>query len=468
MSLFDDELDLGNADPNPISTQPTSRLARNPAAANRLKLTSQAENTLKIPRWAWFVIVGLFVLLVVAAILIPLFLIKNSNQSPAAPSASTPAGSPPLNFPQVPLAAIEAQNAVPPMDGLVKSAVQITQATIGQAGFILVGKGSKTGFYVTDLVSGGISAPVILVSSNTFSSWANAYGQEITYSEKFPTEDVWYNCMSQVSTGLAPCSTISWPAENQLDHSNFATTLWSNVTNNLMFSFLANPNGDTTLTVQDGVSAISYASMEQIIPSLTTPLDSNILTTFYSFNQQYVTFGVVQRFTNTIYYITHFNTQEQPLQKVALSDVGETVLFASTTNDALWLIILTSSRLLLYNRNVDAGNLDFQLTDSFVLDTMEFSPSVCAIDRTYDETSTSGNFRVWCAIGTEESASVIIAFDYTGQFINSSGYLVPTKAMENTSGPMAVQLMLDQKSLFMVSSDTSGNTENTIINISQL
>jgi hypothetical protein len=465
MSLFDD-IDLGAVDPNPISTQPTSRFQSRPTRASILTTESKAQSTLKIPRWGWFIIIGLSLVIVVAAILIPLFLIKSKSAVPGTPTPTGPAGSPPLAFPNVPVEAVEFQNLVPPLDGLVKGDIQITQASVDAAGFIVVGTNSKSAFYVTDLATGDIDPPDVLVNTNVFSTWCNAYGQQITYSEQFPTADIWYSCVSQVATKTAPCSVISWPQEDLLDHDFFSTTLWSNVSNNIIFSFATNAQGDYEITAQDSINV--YTDMQVVVPGLSAPLKSSIINMFYSFNQQYVTFGFTETFSNTIFYITHFDTKSRPLQKIVIDVSGETLLYAAVTNDALWLLVLTSARLIIYGRNIDAGNLDFHISDAIVLDLMDSNPSTCAIDRTYDETSTNSS-DVWCSLGTTENETVIIPFNSsTGLFVDASAWSVPTKVMETTSGPLSVQRMLDLKTLYFVSSDAAGNYENAAVDLNKL
>lgn len=424
-------------------------------------------SSLKVPRWGWVLIGFVAIIMITAAILVPIFLLNKKSNSSGPPTISFPVStSSSPKVPMVPPGNIIFQTEVPNNGGLVKSAVNITDVNESEIGFVEVGRNDRSVFYVTSLANGVVSNPVFLVSDSSFSTWVSVYGQQAVYSQFPLSEDMYFNCSTSIDDKTVACSSITWKQVGLINQNFFLSTRWNQFNNvDITFSFSQEQGGQFILTVQDDLTV--YTGLQRPLEGVSYPLEESIISMFGSYNQTYVTFGFAERLTNTIYYVTYLqDNSTRPVQKLVLDPTGESMVNAVSTNDSTRLVVLTSQRLLLYTRNLEEGVFDFSLADSYVLNTSQIVPITCAVDVSFDQTDAQ---ELWCSVGGTRGVSLIISVNTSiNMFDDGRARLVPTKKMKNTSGPMAVQLTGNNGKLFLVCSDNTGLGEMNLISTSTL
>jgi hypothetical protein len=460
MSLFDDNsfYETSSSSPGAEESGPVASLQ----PAKKINVIS-AKKALKIPNWVWILIAIVSIAIITVAILVPLVFLKDPSK--IKPSPISPTGSQSPNIPifnNISPAAILFQLAIPAMDGLSKNAINITEtdfsSPVTKVGYVLVGQTSQTGYYVTSFNPPSIAGPTILNAPGVLTTWASAEGKDI-----FMSNPNYFSCASDATTNSVPCQAFSWPNPDKITNTTYTVTSWKKASDTVMISFRKNDLDLYDITFQTPAVVLN---LSQTFIGLTNPLDVSVVCMFATANQDYLSFGVVQKFTNTVMYITYTDINvANPVQTLILDPLSELLQYASMTNDGLWLIVLSNERLILYNRVVTEVNIDFNLVDSLYLKS-SITPSTCAIDQTYNTTIQSSGNKIWCAIGSSETYTITVPVDINKKaFILSEGRLVPTVNINNTSGPMNIRYLSDSDSLFLLGSDEFGNYENTTLDL---
>lgn len=414
--------------------------------------------TTKLPPWGWALIV-LGVLLVAGAIIaVPLVLTHNQHPAPSI----TPPGSVTVTpnvrpiFPSINSQAVLAQTAVPPSDGLTKSAYQVTQVAATQLGFLAVGQSSKSAFYVINLSTGAVSAPSILVSPSSTTINANAYGSWMLAT----TDGVnWSKCTGDLGTATSNCSAVSWPSPGDLDLLHFAGTQWVGQPTDILFSF------DATLHVTMQNESALVCRGNSALPG-----QGEILATFYTVNQTYALFGAVDGSSNTINYVVYVNLGSpdcNTLYALNFDPDAERLVYADMNYNGQFLLVLTSQRLIMYSHSTPQS--PFVLKDVMGLDT-GLTASLCALDRLH--TTNAGE--LWCVLSTDQQYSVILPFNVaTGTFTLDQGRQVPLPTVPPNTyfdafGPSAIHWDAASGKLFVLQSDSNGNADVVVIDPSRL
>lgn len=427
---------------------------------------ANVKKSFKIPVWGWFLIALVSVIVVTVAIVVPLILTrKSNNNNPFISPAPSPSQAPVGQFPNVSTTAVLFLKTIPLQDGLVKSTFQFMVVENKTISLLQVGQNTQTGYYTISLVDGQAQGPAEIVSPSNFSFGADAFGTNtFTYSESLPNPNTWYECFgNNTASPVTECSEISWPEEKLLNVEFFTTSTWNGfASGGVTFSFQEQNDGSMKITAQSGEKV--FTSLETTAPTLSAPLSNSILNLFSSNGQTHVTFGWAERFSNTVHYVTHLNdTAPVNVQSFKVDDAGETLLGASVTDQADQMVVLTSERLLVYQRNVLSGNVSFSLRDTLVFRT-NFQPRTWAVDRT----GMLSDDKIWCAVGSLNASLTIVPFNTQGRFEIDLAREVPMDSLLfNTAGPCAVQ-KVSQTILMLAGSDLSGNSATVQLDVSKI
>jgi hypothetical protein len=407
----------------------------------------------KVPNWVWILVGIVAIIIVSVAIILPIILLKSphnvtntvTNTSPTNPNIPV--------FNAVKTSAILFQLPLPALDGLGKASMNFTETNNEtQVGYVLVGGTSKTGYYVTTMGDNtAISDPIILNNPSAVTSWATNIDGNI-YIAVAPTS--YFVCTSSMTNDTAPCQTMTWFAPNKIINTNFLVTAWKNVSDTVLISFAINSSSQYQVTLQTPTADLG---LSQVFPGLGAA--SSIICMFATAHQTFLSFGIVEAFSNTVVYITYpSSTQLNPVQTITIDASNESLKYASMSFDGLWLIVLTSVRLILYNRNLN--QLDFNEADSLFLQT-NLGATKCALDQ-------SNTDKIWCIIGSQQTYWITISVNKTKkQFVITDGRLIPSTVYEETTGVLNLQYLSDTNRLFLLGSDAFGNYENTVLDLSQ-
>ena len=400
-----------------------------------------AKSSLRLPLYAWFLIVGAAVAVVVLAIVLPLVLIKPAGIPPAPPASISPTTVPTENYPALDPKAITYQTLVPPLSGIMKNAATIlyVDSATQTVAFLLSGRNSTSALFVAHFTSGIIQTAFNLGST----TWATV--QDInTQLVILKTTDnpTWKACTTNT------CSTLTWANTALIDDEFFLSPIWSETPGNLMVSF-EKTGAQYQITVQTGSTV--YNDLNTVVPGLLTPLSSSIICLLSSSGESYLTVAIPEYFTNQIVYFTYTDTITSPVvQKLSVTDL----IYADMSDNGLWLLVLRTDELQLFSR--PNSNALFTLADSVVFNP-RVSPQVCALDRTSPA-------NMWCTVGTTLKYIVLVSVNTsTGKFDANTGRLLPSKYLQSTDGlPIAITLVPTANSVFVLMADNLGNVENVV------
>lgn len=415
--------------------------------------------TTKLPAWGWVVILLGALLVVAAAIVLPIVLLRHKAQVSPSVSPVTPTPTTPVRpiFPALAAAALLFQTAVPPTDGLTKALYQVTSTSSDHntVGFLAGGITTQSAFYTVDLATGVVSAPSVLVSPGSTTQYANAYGEWLLTTTNGTT---WSKCRGDLVTATAPCTAVTWPSSTSLQPQSFAGTQWTGQPTDIVFSFEALNH----ITMQN--EDVLVCTNAQALPSGQQP-SARILSTFYSVGQTFALFGVANGSSNTINYVVYTNLNLPDCNTLYTLDphfTAETLLWADMTYDGLHLLVLTSERLMMYEHATPTA--PFVLQDVVNLDS-SLTTSQCAVDRQ----GTAPN-ELWCYVATSAQYALMVPFNpNTHKFTVNQGRQVPSPAaFLDTLGPGAIHLLPATNRLWLVQSDTTGQAASSVIDVAHI
>lgn len=400
-----------------------------------------ATASLKLPVYAWFLIIGGAIIVVVLAIVLPLILIKPSTIPPAPPATATPSSVPSENYPPINPQAITYQTLVPPLSGIMKNAATIsnTNSTNKTTSFLLSGRNSSSAIFIAHFDTGTINLPANLGSTG----WSTV--QDISTQLVIGYDQGTSSWKGWTSSGSS--SAITWSNPTILDNEFFVSPIWAASPGNVIASF-QKVNSQYEMTVQSESAVFNLAT---VIPGLLTPLNSSIICLLSTSNESYLTVAIPQYFTNQIVYLTYTDTTTiPPVQILSIPNL----VYADMSSNGLWLLVLTTQELELYSR--PNSTAVFALSDIVALNS-RVSPQVCALDRTSPT-------EMWCCVGTTLKYAIIVSVDTnTGKFNVSTGRQLTSKFLQSTDGlPMALTYIPSVSSVFLLMGDNLGNVENVV------
>lgn len=419
-------------------------------------VSSQALST-KVPPWGWVVMVLGVVLVLAAAVAVPVFLLRHRRPTPSVSPVSPTVTQPnrPV-FPAVAPQAVLFHTDLAPSDGLTKAAYQMTRFANAQLGFVACGASTQSAFYVTDLLTGTSSAPAKLPTQGQTTVNANVFTEAVLTTEDGVT---WQQCATSVDTVTVTCETVAWPEGAALNDTTFAGTLWQSGGGSISSAVpvVCSLDAQHHLTVQNATRLL--ATTDQVLPGA----GLTILSTFYTVGQTYVLFGVVNGAANCLNYAVY--PDGRTLYTLALDLTAERLMFADMTYDGRYLLVLTTARLMMYARHAATAEAPFTVQDMIYLAADLTTATECSLDRT--NTSQS---QVWCQLSLATKYSIILPFNQTTlQFQLAEGRQVPVlSTCIDTLGPSAVHMLSISNQLFLVQADSQGHAATVILDLSLL
>lgn len=388
--------------------QPSSQNANPPNPAPK----KSSLPSIKIPWWGWLVIVVGALLLVGAAITIPVLLTRKTDPIPSASTQPTVTFFPTApTFVTIDPSLIQFRANIPASDGLTKSEYQTCEIKSPQLSFLAVGRNNVSAYYVLDTTAKTVSNPSTLgITSN-----ANVFQPNLIVTAT--SDSKWSNCETDMKTASTTCSTITWPSPtvNTSIFSENSTALYS-------------VNVNANLVVQTPTKIICTGSSSLPV--------ANSIATFSSTSN---VFGIV---TQSNIYLS-----DNACKTFQVLNFNDVIVDATMTDNAKYILVLTLARLVMLAEN----NNNFAIVDTMLLpDDVNFNH--CAFDVFYTTTS------LWCQLSTDASYSIILPFSTSSnQFQTANGYKVPVLAntLIDTNGPCAV-LSFANSILNIIQSDTVG------------
>lgn len=415
--------------------------------------TTKVEKRLKLPGWAWAVIIIITVLVLSAAVVVPVVLTLTTKSGGATPSVSvTPTTThlPTPEPPRVNSAAIIFQNQLPAMDSLAKYRAQIADVRNNSISTYLIGRGSKTGFYVTDTLTGVTPAPTIFnPESSALTTTGSGSGLESTLAvyQSLPTTN-YYTCTATFDPANLSCVVQSWPQLTVVDSAVTFHSLWRNVAQQVMCSLY---NQGNTVRFSAQSTAAVFSAQDQVVPDLQTPAEDTVVRFCGSFNQPVQTVVWAGRFNNRVYYLDMATPTTTPAKlNVIEADKDETLLDVDVTADGLLLVVLTNKRLILYARKTQTPGLPFKVSDQVGV------PKSAEVRNVAIDTASSDSVGLWVAVGRGQPyLNLYFVRASTTLFVPSLARELVVPQLVNTA---AVNLVRSPSSTntFVLATDTGG------------
>ncbi len=332
--------------------------------------------SLVLPAWVWVVITLLVLIAVTAAIVLPILLIVPDAKPvlPPSPVITPPPGVSYAVITDLPSRNLLNRLALPVSDGLTRESGAIAPAGTDIMVLTVSGMLSNTIYFQIGTTAPEISGAHIVDFSSSASFQGTTDNSIVLYNPNLPTSP-WRQCYA---SPLTTCIGESWIVNPHLNPQFFAAPLWKTLPSRRCLISIYALDGEYIVSLQSNSTLLPELDVNLHI--LTTSLSDVIITKFYSSNQINLTFGVAERFTNSILYTTWTDlVKKPPVVKIAIPYTAGRLLGCDMTYDGQFLIVLTEGELRLYSRNVT--DVTFVLSDTLYFNPKKTSPNNCAIDR---------------------------------------------------------------------------------------
>jgi hypothetical protein len=303
------------------------------------------------------------------------------------------------------------------------------------------------------LLTGAVSGPAEIsgiTPGTVITQQINSFGPAIVAS--FIASIGMRECALDIDTATVQCQQADFANASLIDMSMFAVTTWKNQTLPIN---IASFDTDKHYTLQNGDNVVCISKKGIVGQS------SNLICSFYTVNQLFIIFGVLNNASNTLDYSIYPQSTSQCDNSfsIQLPNVTETIVWADMTYDGKYLLVATGERILMYS-HADPQSA-FEVVDTLV--PTDTTITNCSIDRLF-VTGTD----LWCGVSTTANHSVIVPFNTVTQTFDApSGREIPTpSSWTNGAGPGAIT-PTDGK-LFVIQSDTNGNADSLVINVTTM